>query len=432
MNRFTFLLAVACVVAAGPRLAAQDDAADIAKAQREYEAQQAKVRAELAKKATHEQTAEIKVDGANGAALQTLCLGADGKVFALVAPPRGFSAPAKGATGEVKVYSADGKLEASWKLDFAAHSLNAGPDGTVYVAGDARVARFGKDGKAVGAPAELSYITDLLKDKDALRAKAEVSLKREKELMAKSMADAKKQFAEQVAKLEAKAEADRTKTEQRQLSQYKSILKSYEQNENFYAKRTVEDVMSGLIGRLRIVNGIAVSESHVFVACGEAEGYGYAVWRMDRELKNAKQILSGIGGCCGQMDIQVQGGDLLVAENTRHQFARYDRDGKKLGSFGRRGQDTDPACFGGCCNPMNVRAAGSSGDVFTAESEGVVKRFSAAGEFAGVVGTVPVNGGCKNVAIGVSADGTRVYFCDQPGGRFFILTRKPAPAAGGQ
>lgn len=430
MNRYLF--AAALVAAITPSARAQDDPADIAKAQREYEAQQAKVRAELAKKATHEQTAEIKVPGADGAALQTLCLSADGKVLALVAPPRGFSAPTRNATAEVKVYAADGKLDGGWKLGFHAHSLNAAPDGTVYVAGDARVARFGKDGKAVGAPVELPYITDLLNDKAALRAKAEVSLKREREQIVKSLGEAKKQFTEKVKQLEAKAEADRSKTEQRQLTQYKSILKSYEQNEEFYAKRTVEDVMTGMIGRLRIINGIAVSDSHVYVACGEAEGYGYAVWRMDRDLTNPKQILSGLGGCCGQMDIQVQGGDLLVAENTRHQFARYDRDGKKLGSYGKRGQDTDPGCFGGCCNPMNVRSASSSGDVFTAESEGVVKRFTASGEFAGVVGTVPVNGGCKNVAIGVSADGTRVYFCDQPGGRFFILSRRAAAPAGGQ
>jgi len=428
VTRFSFLFAIALVTAGGPGFAQDDDI----KAQREYEAQQAKIRADLAKKATHEQTAEIKVTGAApGTALQTLCLAADGKVLALVAPPRGYTAPVKNVSSEVQVYSPDGKLLTSWKLGFHAHSINAGPDGTVYVAGDARVARFGKDGKAIGEPAELAHVTTLLKDKDALRAKAEVSLKREKEQMAKSMGEAKKQFTEQVKRLEAKAEADRTKTEQRQLTQYKALLKNYEENETFYAKRTVEDVLGGLVGRLRIINGVAVSDSHVFVACGETEGYGYAVWRMDRDLTNPKQILSAIGGCCGQMDIQVQGGDLLVAENTRHQFARYDRDGKKLGSYGKRGQDTDPACFGGCCNPMNVRAAGSSGDVFTAESEGVVKRFSASGEFAGVVGTVPVNGGCKNVAIGVSADGSRVYFCDQPGGRFFILARRAAPAAGG-
>jgi hypothetical protein len=149
---------------------------------------------------------------------------------------------------------------------------------------------------------------------------------------------------------------------------------------------------------------------------------------MDRDLKNPKKVLGDVGGCCGQMDVQAMGKDLLVAENTKHQFARYDRDGKKLGGYGKRGEDTNPACFGGCCNPMNLRASG--GDILTAESEGVVKRFSGAGEFREVVGAVKIAGGCKNVAVAASADGSKVYFCDQPGGRFFILAKRADKKAG--
>ena len=176
---------------------------------------------------------------------------------------------------------------------------------------------------------------------------------------------------------------------------------------------------------MRVINGISVSATDVFVACGEIDSYGYAVWRLDRDLKNPKKVLGDLGGCCGQMDIQCCGPDLLVAENTKHQFARYDREGKPLGVYGKRATDTDPTGFGGCCNPMNLRSCAAGGDVLTSESEGVVKRFSAAGEFRGVVGTVDVKGGCKNVAIGVSTDGDRIYFCDPPSSRFFILARKP-------
>jgi hypothetical protein len=238
------------------------------------------------------------------------------------------------------------------------------------------------------------------------------------------MKQAREQFESTIKKIEGIKEEDRTKSQTRQLQQAKEILKAYEQMEKQEGTRTVDDVLASMTGRVKVINAIAVSENDVFVACGESVGWGYAVWRFDRDLTNPKQIIKGLGGCCGQMDVQVSGGDLIVAENTKHQFHRYDRDGKKSGSFGKRGNDADPECFGSCCNPMNTRCASGSGDIYTAESEGVVKRFSAAGSFIGVAGTVKISGGCKNVAIGVSPDGEHIVFCDQPGSKFYVLKKK--------
>jgi hypothetical protein len=421
-------LAVTAALVLVARPSAAQDSAEVQKEIEAYQKKQAETLAQLAKKATHDQVTEIKVAPKEGRSLQTLCLDGDGRVLAVVAPPRGYGAPVKNATSEVQVFSPDGKAVTSWKVPFHAHAINAGPDGTVYVAGDAKVARFDKAGKALGEPVELPHVAELTKDKDALKKKAEDRFKREKVENEQSMKEIKKQFEDQIKKLEAKKEEDRTKTEKRQLEQYKAILKSYEENDNYYAKRTVDDVLKDMVGRLQIINGIAVGETDVFVACGEIEGWGYAVWRLDRDLTNPKKVLSDVGGCCGQMDVQVMGKDLLVAENTKHQFARYDRDGKKIGGYGKRGEDTNPACFGGCCNPMNVRACG--GDILTAESEGVVKRFSGTGEFKEVVGTVKIGGGCKNVAVAANADGSKVYFCDQPGGRFFIMSKSAGKKTG--
>ena len=124
------------------------------------------------------------------------------------------------------------------------------------------------------------------------------------------------------------------------------------------------------------------------------------------------------------------------AENCNHQFALYDRDGKKLGGYGTRQNDPQPppadgkaaegeavGCFGGCCNPMNVRALGT-GDIFTAESEGVVRRFSAEGKYLGLAAAVKLTGGCKNVAVALSPDGKKLYFCDQPGSKFHIFEQQ--------
>jgi hypothetical protein len=371
-------------------------------------------------------TAEVKVRSAdNRTGLQTLCADGAGRVYALVAPPRTFAAPLKDGFGEVHVFDAANKPVMNWRVGFHAHSINVAPNGTVLVAGDGWIARFDRNGKAMGDPVELPHIADLFRDKDALRKKSEEQIKREKETMLQNLQQARKQIEERISKIESKKPEERTKTEERQLEQYKAILKSYESMEKDQRGRTVDVVIQQMTGRARIINGIAVSEKDVFIACGDVPGFGYAIWRMDLDLKNARKVLDNLGGCCGQMDIQVHGSDLLVAENTRHRFGRYDRDGKPLGHFGKKG-DKEPDCFGGCCNPMNLRAAGAAGDIFTAESEGIIKRFSPRGDFLATVGVVKLTGGCKNVAVAVAGDGSKVYLCDQPGSRFVVLTARPA------
>ncbi|AMV30206.1 hypothetical protein VT84_37790 [Gemmata sp. SH-PL17] len=371
---------------------------------------------------THKVIASIDVKGEKGHTLQTICLDSKGRVVGLVAPPKPYGAPPKGQTAEIHLFDADGKPAKNWKVPFHATAVNCGPDGMIYVAGDSKLAKFDADGKQVGETVELPHLAAILKDADALKKKADVQLKKEKEQMVQAYANAKKSITEQLKKLEEKKEEDRTKTEVRQIEQFKSIIKQYDQIETQYKNRTVDQVIEEMTGRMRVANGMAVSEKDVFVACGDV-GYGYAVWRFTKELKEPKQVLSEIGGCCGQMDIQCHGPDVLVAENTKHQFARYDRDGKKIGSFGKRGEDTDPKCFGGCCNPMNIRANGV-GDIYTAESEGVIKRFGPSGEFIETAGVVKLTGGCKNVAVAVSEDGKKLFFCDLPGSKFHILEKK--------
>jgi len=380
--------------------------------------QEDKALKEIAKVGSHEQVKAISIQGQkSGATLQTLTVDPQGRVLALVALPR--QGRINGSIqSEIHVLDGDGVKVAVWEIPFHAHSLNCGPDGTVYVAGDAKVAKLDSKGKQLGDVLELPHVADLLKDKKGLRERAEKQVKSQKD----SFANSTKQFKDRLAKLEAKKEGDLTKSEKAQLNQYKEILESFKETEKFYQTLTPESVMEDLTSRLRIINGVGISDKDVFLACGEAEGYGYSIWRMDADLKNPKRILSNIGGCCGQMDIQCCGSDILVAENTKHQFAKYDRYGKEIGRFGKNGKETDPGCFGGCCNPMNVRFTGT--EVYTAESEGIIKRFTPTGEFLGMLGAVKISGGCKNVAVAANKEGTRVYFCDQPGSKVLILAPK--------
>ena len=145
-------------------------------------------------------------------------------------------------------------------------------------------------------------------------------------------------------------------------------------------------------------------------------------------MKGAKETMKGLSGCCGQMDVQCCDGNLVVAENTKHRVAVYDRDGKLVRAFGRNDREGKGDGFGSCCNPMNTRPV-ANGEIYTAESEGFIKRFDKTGKFLGLVAEAKLTGGCKNVAVAASKDGTRVYFCDLPGSRILYLAKKPTQVA---
>jgi hypothetical protein len=422
-------LAISCVWLTAPIGHAQDADAlkkqqedarkQIEQLQREQAEKLKKIQKEAEDAASHKLHKSVAIEAGKGISLQTLTVTADGRVLALVAPPRTFGAPVKDAASEVRVLDAEGDTKSIWKVAFHATAVNEGPDGTVYVAGDGKLARFDKAGKPIGEVIELPYVTDAIKNPGKLKEKAEAQVKMQKDSFLKSV----QQYKDRIAKLKEKPEAERTKTDLAMLKSADQILASYAETEKYFANMTVDSVLAGMLGRVRIISSVAASEKDLFVVCGETEGFGFAVWRTTPDLKDAKKILTNISGCCGQMDVQCCGADIVVAENTRHRFAKYDRDGKEVAVGGKRGKETEPGCFGGCCNPMNVRGFG--GDILTAESEGLIKKFSSTGEFIGIVGGVPISGGCKNVAVAVNADASRVYFCDQPGGKVMILARKP-------
>ena len=55
---------------------------------------------------------------------------------------------------------------------------------------------------------------------------------------------------------------------------------------------TVESILAAQSGRLRVINGIAVSEKDLFLVCGD-QGFGYAIWRTGHDFKDARRVLGG-------------------------------------------------------------------------------------------------------------------------------------------
>ena len=390
---------------------------------------------------THVQSGDIKIRGARtGHQLQTFCLNKEGLIFAVVGPPRAYGnvkLEGKNNSAEVQVFDADGKEVRQWTVDFAVQSIAAAPSGTIFVAGSGKIAKFDSEGKLL-ASADAPHIASLLKNSAKLKEEAEAQLEEEKEQyeqqvkqMTAQVDAQKKLLAQQKEALEAKPEEEQTAAAKRRIRTLEMSVKNLEtqnkQQLQFFkqrGERSVDDVINEMTGRLKIVNALGASDKDVFIASGVVKGYGYGIWRTNHDFEGGEQIVTGLSGCCGQMDIRCCDESVFVAENSRKRVLQYDRDGKKLGQFGEGARNgTEGAGFGGCCNPMNL-CFGSGGEVFTAESEGYIKRFTKEGSFLGVVGQAKVSGGCKNVAIGVSPDGDKAYFFDLQGSRIVILNKK--------
>lgn len=406
-------------------------------------------------KKTHKQVKAIDLLAIEkGARLQDFCVARDGSVIALVAgaPPIGDTGPEDGNTdkktsrSQVGILDADGKLVRKWDVSFVGQSIATGPDGSVYVGGNARLARFDAEGKLlaeVDAPQ-----TAILANKDELREQAQEQLESEKAAAEEQIKNYEallkdeKQLAEQQKQIEKQLQ-DQQEEEVKQSAkenpeakpvarprvQY-DLKKMYAQQLQHLQTRkdqTIDNVIASITSRLQQINAIATSGSDVFIACPMSKGYGYAVWRTDQAFANPKQIIKGLTGCCGQMDIQAAGDEVFVAENSRHRIVRYSRDGAQVASFGKTDREGLGEGFGGCCNPMNLCFT-VDGGLLASESNGVIKRFTLDGKYEGMVGVAAVPAGCKNSAIGISSDGDRVYYIDIQKSKILVLARNGGSA----
>jgi hypothetical protein len=237
--------------------------------------------------------------------------------------------------------------------------------------------------------------------------------------------------------IEERRAAQRKQSLSQRLEMYKRQKEQYAKAKEQYAKiigvvppeqmtdEQIDEQVKASMKYKLTASSISALNDDVFVATHASLGYGFDVWRMNDKFESPVKVVTGLSGCCGQMDVKANKDGLFVAENSEHRVCRFDRDGKSITKWGQSAR-TGLEGFGSCCNPMNV-AFGPGEAVYTAEDDtGRIKRYSADGKLLGLVGLVELKPGCKNCSIAVSSDGSRVYMLDITRNLLVRLDARPA------
>jgi sugar lactone lactonase YvrE len=370
--------------------------------------------------ATHAQTRIIKV-GKDGDAMtvNAFCLDADGNILACCGA----------GPGEIRRFDPQGKLLAKWDIEVKPESIDVDSNGTILVAGGGELFRFSPEGKVLHS-ADSPHARAMRKEKEKIREQ----IVKQFEARQNSMAANVERYEAMIEQLEKKKEGeDLSESEQRVLDQLKTILpqlkvqakQQAEQPKPQISEEQIEQQVERMMSSKLRVAAITADSKHVYIATPATTGYGYAVWRMNDQFEEGKQVVDGLRGCCGQMDIKASDAGIFVAENSRHRIVRFDADGKETTAWGKRDR-TGAEGFTSCCNPANV-CFGAGGDIYSSESStGRIKRFSVDGELKDFVGTVNLAPGCKNVSIDVSPDGRLVYMLDITRNHIVVMEQKSA------
>jgi len=208
---------------------------------------------------------------AEGKPLHTFCMNRDGNILAGCGGNRTEFDYVGGASrskdiveqGEIRVYSPAGELVDVWNVEVTPRAIAVAPDGTIFVAGQGRMAKLNAKGETLLA-ADTSLVRNYNMEQEAI-AKAEAKKKEE-----------------EAAKKEAEKEQEKPKPV---LSTVLAKLLGLPTEEDAIVDEEFERQQAAM--RVREVNAIAASESDVFLACPMIKGYGYAVWRIATVRKDS-------------------------------------------------------------------------------------------------------------------------------------------------
>ena len=339
-------------------------------------------------------------------------------------PAEAQTAKSLNSPAEVRILDADGKLLNQWPVNFKAQAVNVCPDGNLVMGGAGVLARFDLKGKEL-ARCESPHIVASRKDPDELKRRAREMAKEQRDSMKTALAS----FEEQKTELAKKDKKSLTAEEKQTLEQIDQIIATYKQASSNQTDKPITDaevnaLAESLTEQAQKINAISSSGKYIFCTAPASKGYGYSVWRTDMDFSNPERIVDGLSGCCGQMDIQCCGDDIVVAENSRKRVVRYNPDGKEVSSWGKASRDGEGDTFGSCCNPMNTRAVG--GKLYVSDSDGRVRLFSLDGTYTAEIGKADVQPGCKSSIVDVAPGGKRVYYIDVNNSKICVLDQKPS------
>jgi hypothetical protein len=333
----------------------------------------------------------------------------------------GAAKPKDQPTNRLVWLDAAGEQSHAAPLPFACKGVTVAPDGAVIAVGDDRVVVFSASGEQV-AEAQAPHFN--LSDDDLATLREQIAERHREQI------EARREQLERVTKaaaaLEEVPEDERTPRQKRELMQAKGMARSYEAmltRAGGSGGDAADAAVAAGLARARTIHRVAASRDHLFLVASEPAGYGFGVWRCGRDFSEPEKIVDGLRGCCGQMDVQVIGDELVIAENSRHHVAVYGLDGEPLRTFGKASRTDIREGFGGCCNPMNA-CRGPDGTLLLSESNGLVKQFAADGTLVEILGAAGVESGCKNSSIGLSTDGGTLYYLDVGTGRVLVLEKR--------
>jgi hypothetical protein len=451
---------------------------------KQYEEQQAKEKADaLAKQAEYpyQSTKFIPVkNDETKSRLFSFCMSPDQKLYCLLKPStspyeiqivdgkRVKSEQTKEASPEVVVLNLEGEELQRWSVGFKPDRITTTVTGEVFVGGAGKLAKFSPQGKQL-LEVDLPHIAEVLKDEAEIKTAAieerdeqlemyQEQVKHYEQLIEKKKEQEEKAKAKKAEKKDGKTEEAEPKKESAQadgieiegaialvddgedldhntmmlrlsMKQLNSMLTNMQKQVDRLKEKSDEDLVNEFkqsLASKNTIHALTMAGNSLVYTTRQVRGYGYAVWKLNADLAEPVKILQGLGGCCGQCDVQCLGDKLYVADNTKHRVTVYDLNGKKLEQYGKKGRDGDGENFGGCCNPMNVSFT-STGQILTAESEGYIKCFSATGEFEALLGRSLLEAGCKHVALNITKDSKYIVFLDQPGSRLVRLEKSTVP-----
>jgi sugar lactone lactonase YvrE len=375
-------------------------------------------------RATHQQTGTLRAYAEDEASLPLVafCLNADGHILACCGE----------GPGEIRVLDGDGKLVKSWSVPVKPESIHVAADNTVLVGGVGKLFRFSPDGELLQT-ADAPHVKELKENADKLRQEAAQQLRQ----VSGSLESRIEMYSTLIDQLNAKKESEELSAQEEQilatLPDQLEQLKSQQEargksNDDSPSEDAISSQVENMTRMKARIASISTRGDHVYLATPSMLGYTYDVWRLNSDLQDGEVIVSGLRGCCGQMDVQANEKGIYAAENSRHRVVSFGDDGNEQCEWGGRDR-TGLDGFTSCCNPMNV-CFNSAGEVFTAESStGRIKKFSAEGELLSFVGDVELVPGCKNVSIAVSPDESRVYMLDMTRNHIVVMEQVKSAAA---